>query len=99
MASMALPLIIRPVAAETDCTNGFIYITDRMAYYNSLEHALMQLDGYFKDDLIGFYRLILEYHIKAVLRVFRDSFKNFGRDIAHYDNWQGLLTAIKTIEF
>ena len=110
---IALPFLTKPAAAEQANREGFSYVTARMKYYVSLEPLMLPPSKQPEDvgsimpsglrrelgaHVVELYKHILDYQIRSVLRFYRGSFKNFGRDIGPSEDWKDMRSKIEYLE-
>jgi hypothetical protein len=99
-----LPVLTNPSTADQANRDGFTYVTTRMRYYTELEPLLLQSTsakismGARKEHIINLYKHILEFQLRSVLRFYRGSFRNFGRDLIQPKKWEDMQNAIKGLE-
>lgn len=102
---VVLPLLTNPSTADTALTTGFTYTTSRASYYVGLEPLLWTskslepgLRKELESSVAELYKKLMEFQIKSVLHFYRKSVLNLARDMVRFDDWEALLTAIKTAE-
>ncbi|MCJ1312727.1 hypothetical protein MMC25_006403 [Agyrium rufum] len=108
---IALPLLTKPAAAEKANKDGFTYVTSRMRYYVALESLMLRqnevsltdessqkLRTEFEAHVIDLYQQILDFQFRSVLRFYRGSLNNFGRDLTDKDDWEQMLKKVKGLE-
>ncbi|KAL7919892.1 WD40-repeat-containing domain protein [Trichoderma austrokoningii] len=91
--SLVLPLLKNPAADEAENQDGFSHITSQMRYYVTLEGLL--LPEHFGADqnaelvlrLVDLYKLIIDFQVRSILRLYRSRTKNFWRGSVKYDSW------------
>jgi hypothetical protein len=98
-----LPVLTNPSTADKANRDGFTCVTTRMCYYTELEPLLLSTSAENlivarKEHIIDLYKYILEFQLRSVLRFYRCSFRNFGRDLFQSKTWEDMQNAIKGLE-
>ncbi|CAK7206518.1 hypothetical protein SEUCBS139899_009314 [Sporothrix eucalyptigena] len=98
--SLVLPLLTNPPAAEAANQDGFARVTTNMEYYIGMEPMLLGGDitpglrSNLEERLVGFYKLIIDFQVRSVLRFYRRRAKNFLLGVINYEGWDKKLQAI-----
>ena len=108
---IALPLLTKPAAAEQANKDGFDYVTTRMRYYIALESLMLpqsevsatyasskNLKDEFEMYIVDLYQHILNFQIRSVLRFYRSTLGNFGRDLMQKEDWKQMQENIQNLE-
>ena len=101
---LGLPFVTKPAAADKANHSGFIYITSRMRYYVTLEGLMLHqnqeaaLHKEFELHVIDLYRSVLDFQIRSVLRFFRSTLENWGRDLGSGESWVELRAEVERLE-
>ncbi|KAI4149545.1 MAG: hypothetical protein LQ340_004584, partial [Diploschistes diacapsis] len=108
---ITLPLLTKPAVAEQANRDGFTYVTTRMRYYVALESLLLpqskdprtnplptSLELELQGHVLDLYQHILDFQVRSVLRFYRSSSKNFGRDVVQKDDWNKMRNVIEDLE-
>ena len=99
--SLVLPLLKNPTAVESANKEGFTYVTSQMRYYAAMESLLLpedmkaELKADLTERLVEFYKLIINFQVKSVIRFYQTRTKNFFRGTINYDGWDKKLQDIK----
>lgn len=95
----ALPLILRPITAESDMASGLWYVIGRMQWYMGLVRGLLdatgskmneQLRSQFKHRILDLYTNILTYQMQSVCYCYHDrTIMKALRAVIALDDWKG----------
>lgn len=101
-----LPIFMNPSAAEEASRDGCLYVTSRIHFYVKLESLISAsnrlrtsgLDAELEGCLITLYRLIIDFQIRTVRRVYLTRVRRFKEDTVQHENWKGMITKIQESE-
>ncbi|KAF4341746.1 vegetative incompatibility het-e-1 [Fusarium beomiforme] len=101
-----LPILTNPSSAEAAQQDGFIYVASRMRFYSEFEHHLWpetlaeatELRRELNTDLIELYRLILEFQMTLVVRLYKTRLSKLKDDVIHHDIWDSMVSKVKQQE-
>ena len=109
--ALGLPLLSKPAAAEQANIDGFTYVTSRMQYYVALESSMLpqsqasapyaisqDLRKEVEAHVIDLYQHVLDFQVKSVLRFYRNTWGNFGRDLIQREDWKQMLNGVQDLE-
>lgn len=95
----ALPLILRPITAESDMAGGLLYVMGRIQWYMGLVRGLLdatdstineQLRSQFKNRILDLYTNILTYQMQSVCYCYHDrTIVKALRAVIALDDWKG----------
>ncbi|KAL7895848.1 hypothetical protein HDV63DRAFT_95707 [Trichoderma sp. SZMC 28014] len=101
-----LPLFMNPSTAEEASRDGYLYVTSRIHFYVKLESLLSAsnrlrtsgLDVELEGCLITLYRLIIDFQIRTVRRVYLTRLKRLKEDTVQHENWKGMIAKVQESE-
>jgi hypothetical protein len=101
-----LPIFMNPSAAEEASRDGCLYVTSRIHFYVKLESLLSAnnrlrtsgLDAELEGCLITLYRLIIDFQIRTVRRVYLTRIRRLKEDTVQHENWKGMIAKIQESE-
>ncbi|KAK3690438.1 hypothetical protein B0T22DRAFT_481616 [Podospora appendiculata] len=101
---LVLPALTNPATAREANKTGFTYVTSQIEFYLALERSILSPSAEqaaqetLCDSISELYRLVIDFQIQSVLYLSRHSAENLVRDVVRYDDWEGMLSAIKEQE-
>ncbi|KAL1885699.1 hypothetical protein Plec18167_001194 [Paecilomyces lecythidis] len=101
--SLIVQLVTNPITAHDSNTEGFLYVTARLGFYNEFQTRWIPQvpDGLrksFEKSVQDLYESILEFQLISVIRLYQSSIRKFGGDMFQPQRWNELLSRVKERE-
>ncbi|KAL2821274.1 WD40 repeat-like protein [Aspergillus cavernicola] len=102
--SLLLPLLTSPSRVDDENNKGILYVTSQIRYYIEMETLLLpdfvdaRVKAQLKEQVKSLYKLVIDYQVQSVMKVNRNSGKNYFRSVTDYDGWSDQLNTIKEEE-
>ena len=91
-----------PFQARQANHDGFVYVTNRLKFYEAFEPTLLSADGDTKESLsasvANLYQATLAFQLKTVLRCYKSSVKRLYSDVREPQSWTNMIDKIKTLK-